>query len=360
MAAMSSGDLSLNGKVITHLDRCLLCRSCENVCPNGVSFGKLLEASRGVVREKRGAKGSLIRGALIRLFSNHLYFEKLLKLARFANALGIVGVVRRLKLPRSFGWAMDGVLKLSYKAERWAESYRPKGEVKGKVGLFLGCVARRVDVDTLNAAIYVLNKLGFCVLVPSSQGCCGAIHASQGEANEFSLDVLRKFEAAGCHSVVVSAAGCAAMLVDFAGRAGVRVFEICDFVANQVCLDKLDISPLQKKVFVHEPCTMRNVLRGQRHVYAMLARIPNLVVEELPGNDQCCGAAGLYHILQPRMAGMLVTDKVDEIKAADVEMLLTTNIGCALHVRGAAMSNDISLEVLHPLLLLARQMGFKD
>jgi glycolate oxidase iron-sulfur subunit len=34
-----------------HIDRCLGCRACEQVCPAGVEYGQLLEASREVLSE---------------------------------------------------------------------------------------------------------------------------------------------------------------------------------------------------------------------------------------------------------------------------------------------------------------------
>ena len=50
--------------------------------------------------------------------------------------------------------------------EGWASIYPSTRKHRGEVGLFLGCVARLTDVATLNAAISVLNRLGYTVHVP--------------------------------------------------------------------------------------------------------------------------------------------------------------------------------------------------
>jgi glycolate oxidase iron-sulfur subunit len=51
-------------------------------------------------------------------------------------------------------------------------------------------------------------------------------------------------------------------------------------------------------------------------------------------------------------------DKVAACRAVAPEMLVTANIGCALHLAQGLKQDGIKLPVLHTVTLLARQMGF--
>ncbi|HEY0728780.1 MAG TPA: 4Fe-4S dicluster domain-containing protein, partial [Pyrinomonadaceae bacterium] len=47
MRAVAEGRLENTSEAFrTHIDRCLGCRACEQVCPAGVEYGQLLEHSR--------------------------------------------------------------------------------------------------------------------------------------------------------------------------------------------------------------------------------------------------------------------------------------------------------------------------
>jgi glycolate oxidase iron-sulfur subunit len=116
--------------------------------------------------------------------------------------------------------------------------------------------------------------------------------------------------------------------------------------------------PLPARSAVHEPCTLRNVMRAGGAARELLARVPSLVSEALAGNDQCCGAAGVYFLSQPEMAEALRADKLALVRAAAPRYLVTSNIGCALFLQEGLRSTCQATEVLHPVTLLARQLGF--
>jgi glycolate oxidase iron-sulfur subunit len=88
----------------------------------------------------------------------------------------------------------------------------------------------------------------------------------------------------------------------------------------------------------------------------LLRHIPGLQVATLPASIRCCGAAGSYMIDHPYMANALRNDALDAIAASQPTALLTSNPGCALHLRAGLRSRGLDVEVLHPITLLARQL----
>jgi glycolate oxidase iron-sulfur subunit len=59
------------------------------------------------------------------------------------------------------------------------------------------------------------------------------------------------------------------------------------------------------------------------------------------------------------MADALRADKLAAIRDAAPEYLVTSNIGCALFLAEGLRSSSPAIEVLHPVTLVARQLGFK-
>ena len=168
---------------------------------------------------------------------------------------------------------------------------------------------------------------------------------------------MAAFAGLNLHAIISTASGCGVQLAEAPFDFSAEVIDISAFLEKTEGWNDVKISPLPHKITVHEPCSLRNVLRGAAHPYALLARIPGACIAPLVGNDQCCGAAGTYFLDQPEMAKALLDDKMVAVDKSGGRYLATSNVGCALHLASALRQAGSKIEVLHPVTLLARQMG---
>lgn len=360
MQGLLAGRIAASERFLVHIDLCLSCRACEAVCPNNVPYGRLVAGVRGVVETARR------HGLLRRLMRRVLVDGVVTKPAMLRMAAGMASFLPALA-GKFGGLKRFGLVRIALQLPPtksqplWKTVYPPVGKVRGEVGLFLGCVARVADVETLSASIFVLNQLGYRVHLPPGQSCCGAIHESLGDVDKacrlerMNVDAFSGLE---LDAVISTATGCGAALQGYPTAFSDRVMDISEFLAGARGWEAVAISPLAHTVAVHEPCSMRNVLRCHSRPYELLRRIPGASVLPLAGNDQCCGAAGTYFLSQPKMAGALLADKIAAARASGARFLATSNIGCAMHMAGGLGEAGIEIEAIHPVTLLARQMGF--
>ena len=164
------------------------------------------------------------------------------------------------------------------------------------------------------------------------------------------------FDGLNVKAIITTSSGCSIRLADYHSEFSAKVIDISKFLISAGGWHDIKVTPLQNKVLVHDPCTLRNILRSSKYPYELLMRIPGIQVTPLASNDQCCGAAGTYFLDQPVMAKALLNDKISKIDN-DARYLVTSNIGCNMHISSALQDKIPELEILHPVTLLARQMG---
>ncbi|MCC6917217.1 (Fe-S)-binding protein [Nitrosomonas sp.] len=374
MSGVANGHIPLNEKFIQHMDRCLTCRACEQVCPNSVAYGQLIDGARAMIyahssaqdvnqRKKNGLRDFFER----KLIAQPARFDILRPMLRLLTRMGLLSLLLRLEMLRKNDLAQS-LLFLTVRnlpGTLWRRKYPARGASRGEVALFVGCVARLIDTETLLSSIQVLNRMGYTVHVPGKQTCCGALHQHSGRidmARSFARQNLRVFEDSGAQTIISTASGCGVQLAEYSSQSGVGfsvpVMDISQFL-DGLEWDAISFKPLVRKVAVHEPCTLRNTLCASKHLYTLLQRIPGIEVVELPGNERCCGAAGTYYLDQPEFAKSLLDAKLQAFEHTGADCLVTANIGCALHIANGLVRKGINIEVLHPVTLLARQMRIK-
>jgi glycolate oxidase iron-sulfur subunit len=381
MRAVAEGRLSMGAGVREHLELCLDCRACESACPSGVQYGKMIEPFK--IALERSAKGNERGSWLERMILHHLFpysnrVRWALAPARWSQKLGLLDFAERTGLMRMLPSTlrrMQAMLpKLSGGHRRLPEILPAIGPKRARVALFLGCVADAMFPETNAATARVLQENGCEVVIPRGQVCCGAIHYHSGveqPALELALKTLAIFAAAQPDAIIVNAAGCGAMLKDYAhilpkeshDQAVGFVSKVKDISEFLVALGPIaPRGPIPLKVAYHDACHLCHGQQIRSQPRALLAMIPGVEVVPLEESEICCGAAGTYNLTQPEMSERLGKRKMDHIEATGAGMVVTGNVGCIMQIARKIKERGSSIEVAHPVDLLARsyRQGKKD
>ncbi len=359
--ALANKHLEPDAKLQEHLDNCLLCRACEAKCPSGVPYGEIMDGARAALAQDKPKKEQ-------RIPLDQLAIDKKKQRSEatklwLANKTGLRTLGRALGIPKAMGLERFEQLAPNIKRPHdWQEYYPAKSEKRGDVGLFIGCFSDMFDQQTLDDAIIVLNRLGYGVHVPNTQTCCGAIHQHEGDkekALQLAQQNIHAFTTQELDAVISCATGCGSHIKDYSriANSSLPIQDINTFICQHLeAHPDTTFKTSNQRVAVHESCTMRNVLKESHSLYALLAYIPELEVIALPGNEQCCGAAGSYMIEHPEMADSLRNDKLQAVADVQPDILVTANIGCALHIAAGLRKENPKVQVLHPISLLAKQL----
>jgi glycolate oxidase iron-sulfur subunit len=336
-----------------HLDNCLQCRACETVCPSRMVYGELFDQAQARLKAEPGWLAKLA----FRLIENKRWRMRLMPLLAVYLKSGLQKPLRSTGLLKKLHLAAAEALLSKPALQALADFYPTSATKRGRVALFTGCIAEHFDRKTLLAAIKLLNAIGYEVLVPPQQGCCGAIHQHNGQSAAGLIGSnIKVFNALGVDAVLHTATGCGAMLSEYQSNDGAaaelfrqRLCDISDFLLKH-WPDDLQLKASKLKVAVHEPCSQRNVLKNQQADYALLQKIPDLSIAALADNHICCGAGGSYMLTHPENAAQLGVLKNQIISASSADVVVSSNFGCAVYLSASGG------RVEHPLWLAALQL----
>lgn len=374
--AVGEGRLDVTSPGFMHqMHECLDCRACEAVCPSGVMYGQILEPARTqierILATRRSFGSRLVRSFVLGpLFANLATMRLVATLLRFYQRSGLqrfirtTGILRVLNLETLEAQTPPISARFFVPRDQRHRAHAP--ESKATAFLHAGCVMHVAFAEVDEASVRVLNRAGCDVLVPSGQGCCGAISIHAGElerGREMAKANIAAFERSDADVYVINAAGCGSTLKEyghiFAGdpewaeRAAdfsSKVRDLTEF------LDAIGIPApagrLDAAVVYQDPCHLVNAQRIAAAPRRLLAKIPGLVLREIEEPAICCGSAGIYNVTMPEMADRLKARKIANVLAVNPDIIATANPGCALQLAAGLREAGRKIAVKHVVELL--------
>lgn len=282
---------------------CLGCRACEPVCPAGVEYGVLLEEMREMVWQ--GKNRPLIVRALLTLVKTQ--------------------------------WRVRLIGAFSPTAHR--------RKANKDVHLMLGCFERRLFPKVSRT----LSKIAPEVSITKKQGCCGALHAHNGEL-EMGKEMAKKLGRDLEGTILTTAGGCAAHLSSVLGRERVQEFSQW-WHAKSVELQPIIKDGALIRIGLQDSCHLRNGLGVFKEPRAILKQIGDYV--EIPNASGCCGAAGSYALLQRKNSRKVLAPKIDAIRGLKLDYIATVNPGCTFQLAKELKRAGIKTKIIHIAELVA-------
>ncbi|MBT5319365.1 MAG: 4Fe-4S dicluster domain-containing protein, partial [Chloroflexi bacterium] len=360
MKAVEEGRTEITPAIVGHWDKCLQCRACEVVCPSGVPYGRLMEATRANVETvfKRGFKQRRARNMGFNgVLPNTKRLNRIGGMFRFYQNSGLQTVARKTRAVRlAPGGSLEKFLP------RLSDNFfiasgqiiRPEGEVRARVALLGGCVMRLTHAPTLDAVTRVLARNGVEVYVPETQGCCGALNAHSGE-RESARDMARKnidaFLEVETDAIIVAAAGCGSTMKEYddllandpeyaekAADVAERTRDIHEFLAElgfEAPTGSLATKGKDLKVTYQDSCHLGHAQQITAPPRQLLNSIPGVEFVEMEESLICCGSAGTYSLIEQEMSQRLGRRKSNNIVASGAAVVATANPGCVIQMEQA-------------------------
>jgi glycolate oxidase iron-sulfur subunit len=290
---------------------------------------------------------------------------KLFRMALLAGLLAkpLIPLFRFAGLERIVAMLSLAPARLPRRASRSEKTFPAPWPRRGRVALLSGCIVDSLAPEINTAAIRVLNRHGFDVVLATGERCCGSLAHHMGDktgahaAARLNIAAWKhEIEGEGLDAIVTTASGCGTTMKDYgfmlrsediaedAARVSGLVRDISEFISEISYLRYVVRPPLA--VAYHSACSLQHGQKITTLPLEMLAKA-GFAVREIPEGHICCGSAGTYNLLQPELANRLRDRKIAHIQEIAPDLIAAGNIGCITQIAAG-----IGIPVVHPIELI--------
>jgi glycolate oxidase iron-sulfur subunit len=383
--AVAKGAAAISEEFIHEMNFCLDCQACVTACPAGINYGSLVETMRAQIHQGK-FDGKFVHYTK-KILLNWLFFShkrlitvaNLLRLTQASFIQSLISIGKRLNvLPIKFLGVISLAPKISKKYstdtlnERLIPIIKPRYQVIFLTGCIMDVAFANVNEDT----IQLLLHHGCEVIVPREQQCCGSLQAHNGDmasARKLARHNIELFSKYDFDYIVMNSAGCGAYMKEYGDifQDDVSIAEKAMSISNRVKditefleetgffpVDQNSGSPFHnKKVTYHDACHLVHAQRISDQPRKLIKSVVGIKYIELRESTWCCGSAGIYNVTHYEDSMKVLDRKIDNIKEAAPDILVTGNPGCLIQIQHGLTQRGLKVELFHTATFLRIACG---
>lgn len=243
-----------------------------------------------------------------------------------------------------------------------------------RIGLFIPCYVNDFYPEAAMATLEVLENLGFDVVYPETQKCCGQPFINNGlvqEAMPLAAHFLDTFGEYDC--IVAPSSSCVGtvrerykdVVQDKVRYENVqkKVYELCEFLHDVVGVESLYFpKSFHGKVGLHNSChatrelhlaaSSELVIPHYSKIKAVLQKVEGIDIVE-PKRDECCGFGGTFSLMEPDVSAMMGRERIADHRSGGVTLMAGVDMSCLMHMQGIAERDGIAMRFVHVAQILA-------
>lgn len=334
---------------------CVLCLACKESCPNNVDTALVIKNLRIIL----GVSGTRLSGkeVLGRMFKNpgllkaSLKFDTLVSHSRLNHL-----VPRQSGLRQRFPVSLLLDERLSCEQDRSGNRdlhvvYSPCA-TKSCL-FFTGCTTRYLRPKIAHAAIDLMSALGYKVITPDEQQCCGFAASVSGQVDTERYLEERLRELVTKHSadfILTVCPTCNERIREVIGKLDMNlpVHDISKFAAKYAEIRSRQ-APGHGKITVsyHESCHLSRALKIREEPRRALRARFGAGFIEMEDANKCCGLGGLYGVTHPTISRAILDEKIQRVRETGCDLLFTACPACVLQLEYGVKRAGLKVRVAH-------------
>jgi len=353
--AVFEGRIENAGKILKHIDYCVMCGRCKTNCPSGVKTDEIFLKAKAILRkiESLPSWGKYI---LKIVMEKPELLAKLSPLMHIGLKFGAKRVKDNILKPVIKAFGERNIYEIANKTfcDQYGGWNKAEKE-KIKVIFYPGCAINMIFTNWGKHIVEILNKFDVSVYVPQVNRCCGIPAATLGELETYKNMVKTNFEQFNnidAEYIITACPTCQYGLHEM-GEKMVNVSNKKNFLDIMIFIEevlKLELEKItEEKITVHLPChydstkedSLNSVLKKLGTNFAPLE------------NRSCCGFGGTFNMKNYKNSKAIGQNKSKEVKEKGYKKVYSPCPGCVMQLTDAILSDGLmDVEITHPIELV--------